>query len=96
MTAFLDFTQPFKLYTNASRRGLETMYQEQNEKLRILGFGSKIWWRVEKKYYSSKLEFSGLKWSIRDYLYYAKHFDVYADFNPLTYIRTSFKLKGTS
>ena len=72
------------------------MYQEQNGKLRILGFGSEIWWRAEKKYYSSILEFIGLKWPIRDYLYYAEHFDVYANFNPLAYIRTSCKLNETS
>ena len=54
---------------------------------------------AEKKYHSSKLEFLGLKWAIcdhfRDYLYYAEHFDVYTDFNLLTYIKTSCKLNAT-
>ena len=56
------------------------------------------WWGL-KKYYSWKLEFLGLKWEIcdhfRDYLYYAEHFDVYIDFNPLAYIKTSCKLNAT-
>ena len=54
---------------------------------------------AKKKYPSSKLEFLGLKWAIcdhfRDYMYYAEHFDVYTDFNPLTYIKTSYKLNAT-
>ena len=74
------------------------LYQEQNGKLRILGFGSRTLVGAEKKYHSSKLEFLGLKWAMdhfRDYLYYAEHFDVYTDFNLLTYIKTSCKLNAT-
>ena len=40
-----------------------------------------------------------MKWAICDhfcdYLYYAERFDVYTDFNPLTYIKTSCKLNAT-
>ena len=40
-----------------------------------------------------------MKWAIcfhfRDYLCYAEHFDVYADFNPFPYIKTSCKLDAT-
>ena len=87
MLAYPDFHQPFKLYTDASGQGLGcALYQEQNGKLRILGFGSRTLVGAEKKYHSSKLEFLGLKWVIgdhfRDYLYYAEYFDVYTDFNP--------------
>ena len=100
MLAYPDFHQPFKLYTDASGQGLGcALYQEQNGKLRILGLGSRTLVGAEKKYHSSKLEFLGLKWVIgdhfRDYLYYAEYFDVYTDFNPLTYINTSCKLNAT-
>ena len=40
-----------------------------------------------------------MKWTIcdlfRDYLYYAEHFYVYTDFNPLTYTKTSCKFNET-
>ena len=76
MLVYPDFHQPFKLYTDASRQGLGcALYQEQNGKLRILGFGSRTLVGAEKKYHSSKLEFLRLKWAFgdhfRDYLYYA-------------------------
>ena len=92
MLAYPDFNQPFRLYPNASVQGLGcALCQYQNGKLRTLGFGSRTLVGAEKKYRSSKLEFLGLKWTIcdhfRDYLYYAEHFDVYIDFNTLTYIK---------
>lgn len=76
MLVYPDFHQPFKLYTDASQQGLGcALYQEQNGKLRILGFGSSTLVGAEKKYHSSKLEFLRLKWAFgdhfRDYLYYA-------------------------
>ena len=54
---------------------------------------------VEKKYYSGKLEFLALKWAVcehfTDYLYYAPHFTVYTDNNPLTYALTTARLNAT-
>ena len=45
------------------------------------------------------MEFLALKWAIcdeiRDLLYYAPHFTVYTDNNPLTYVMTSAKLNAT-
>lgn len=53
---------------------------------------------AEKNYrlYSGKPEFIALKWSIwekfRDYLFYASHFTMYMDNNPMTYILSTAKL----
>ena len=75
------------------------MYQYQNDELRVLGYGSRTLVGAETKYHSSKLELLALKWSIcehfRDYLFYADHFDVYTDFNPLVYLKSSCKLNAT-
>lgn len=51
---------------------------------------------------SGKLEFLALKWAVkwavcekfRDYLYYAPHFTIYTDNNPLTYIMSTAKLNA--
>ena len=49
--------------------------------------------------HSGKLEFLALKWAIcnefHDLFYYAPHFTVYADNNPLTYVMTSATLNAT-
>ena len=100
LLAYPDFNNSFILHTDASTKGLGcTLYQEQEGKLRILGFGSRTLLKAETRYHSSKLEFLALKWAVcdyfRDYLYYADHFDVYTDYNPLTYIKTSCKLNAT-
>ena len=54
---------------------------------------------AEKKYDSPKLEFLALKWAVcehfRDYLFHVLHFDVYTDYNPLTYIKSSCKVNAT-
>ena len=71
----------------------------QNGKLRVLGFGSRTLVGAGKKYHSSKLEFLALKWAVcehfRDYLFYVPRFDVYTDYNPLTYIKISCKVTAT-
>ena len=100
MLAYPDFNQRFKLYTDGSGQGLGcALYQEQNGKLIILGFGSRTLVGTKKKYHSSKLEILELKQRICDhfcdYLYYAEHFHLYTDFNDLTYIKTSCKHKAT-
>ena len=75
------------------------MYQIQDEKLKVTGYGSRTLTGAECKYHSSKLEFLALKWAICNHfnecLYYAKHFDVFTDFNILTYLKTSCKLNAT-
>ena len=75
------------------------MYPIQDENLRVIGYGSRTLTGAECKYHSSKLEFLALKWAVcnhfNEYFYYAKHFDVFSDFNHLTYLETSCKLNAT-
>ena len=54
--------------------------------------------RSKRNYDTHKLEFLALKWLIterfHEYLY-GRHFEVYTDNNPLTYILTTAKLDAT-
>ena len=100
--AYPDYAQPFTLHTDGSEQGLGTaLYQRQGGKLRVIAFGSRTLTAAERNYHlhSSKLEFLVLKWAVteqfRDYLYYAPHFTVYTDNNPLTYVLTSARLNAT-
>ena len=62
LLAFTNFDLPFILYTDASSSGLGfALYQVQEGKLRIVGFGSRTLVRAESKHHSSKLEFLALK-----------------------------------
>ena len=95
-----DYNYPFVLHTDASLDGLgAVLYQKRNGKMRIMGYGSRSLSPAEKKYHSGKLEFLALKWPVckhfRDYLYYAPHFMVYTDNNPLTYTLTTARLNAT-
>ena len=93
--AYPNYSEPFILHTDASEQGLGgALYQRQDGKLRVIAYGSRTLTAAVRNYHlhSSKLEFLALKWAIteqfRDYLYYAPHFTVYTDSNPLTYILT--------
>ena len=99
--AFPDFTKPFVFHTDASQEGLgAVLYQEQDGKLRVLGYASWTLTPSEKNYHmdAGKLEFLALKWVVtekfHDYLFYATSFTVYTDNNPLTYILSSAKLSA--
>ena len=100
--AYPNYSEPFILHTDASEHGLGgALYQRQDGKLRVIAYGSRTLTAAERNYHlhSSKLEFLALKWAIteqfRDYLYYAPHFTVYTDNNPLTYVLTSARLNAT-
>ena len=98
--AFPDFQLPFILHTDALAKGLGcALYQIQENQLRVLGYRSRKIVAAENKYHNSKLEFLAIKWAIykhfRDYFYYSTHFDVYIDFNPMTYLFTSAKVNAT-
>ena len=98
-----QYDKPYILHTDASQEGLgAVLYQKQpNGNLGVVAYGSRTLTPAEQNYHlhSGKLEFLALKWAIcdrfRDYLYYAKHFDVYTDNNPLTYILTTAKIDAT-
>ncbi len=99
--AYPDFNSPFTLHTDASEKGLgAVLYQWQNGKLKVIAYGSRTLTPAEKNYnlHSGKLEFLALKWAIcekfRDYLFYAPHFTVYTDNNPLTYVMSTAKLNA--
>lgn len=101
---FPDFSKPFILHTDASAQGLgAVLYQQQDNKLRVIAYGSRTLTAAERNYHlhSGKLEFLALKWAVtekfRDYLYYAPTFTVFTDrdCNPLTYILSSAKLNAT-
>ncbi|KAI3375565.1 hypothetical protein L3Q82_003895 [Scortum barcoo] len=99
--AYPDFDQPFVLHTDASERGLgAVLYQQQDGKLRVIGYGSRTLTPAERNYHlhSGKLEFLALKWAVcekfRDYLFYAPSFTVFTDNNPLTYILSTAKLNA--
>lgn len=97
-----DFIQPFILHCDASQEGLGAVHnQRQKGKMVVIGYGSRTLTPPERNYHmhSGKLEFLALKWAVcelfRDYLYYAPHFTVYTDNNPLTYILSTAKLNAT-
>lgn len=98
-----DFEKSFVLHCDASQQGLgAVLYQRQQGKLVVIGYGSRTLTPPEKNYHlhSGKLEFLALKWAIcerfREYLYYAPSFVVYTDNNPLTYVLSSAKLNATT
>ncbi len=97
--AYLDFEKSFVLHVDASEEVLgAVLYQRQEGKLRVVGYGSRTLTPAERNYklHSGKLEFLGLKWAttehFRDYLFHAPHFTVYSDNNPLTYVMKTAKL----
>lgn len=99
--AYPNFDLPFVLHTDASNEGLgAVLYQKQDNKLRIIGYGSRSLTPAERNYHlhSGKLEFLALKWAIcekfRDYLYYAPTFTVFTDNNPLTYVLSTARLNA--
>lgn len=99
--AYPNFEEPFVLHTDASEKGLGAiLYQHQDGKMRVIAYGSRTLTPSERNYrlHSGKLEFLALKWAVcekfRDYLFYAPHFTIYTDNNPLTYIMSTAKLNA--
>ena len=101
--AYPDFSLPFVLHCDASETGLgAVLYQEREDKLRVVGYASRTLTPAEKNYYlhSGKLEFLALKWAVTErfhsFLYYASSFTIYTDCNPLSYILSTTKLNATT
>ena len=98
--AYANYTKLFKLHTDASENGLGTvLYQKQDDGMEsVIAYASRTLSKSEQNYDAHKLEFLALKWSIterfHEYLY-GRHFEVYTDNNPLTYILTTAKLDAT-
>lgn len=74
------------------------LYQNQDDRKKVIAYASRSLSKPEKNYSAFKLEFLALKWAITDkfsdYLLNS-HFIVYTDNNPLTHILTSAKLDAT-
>ena len=99
--AYPDFNKEFILHTDASTLGLGCiLYQKQEGKMRVIGYGSRTLNKAESNYHPSKLEFLALKWAITEffceYLGYANHFFVFTDNNPLVYLMETRKLTAYS
>ena len=97
--AYTDYTKSFKVYTDASEKGLgAVLAQVQEGKEPAIAFASQSLSKAEKQYNTHKLEFLALNWAItnkfHEYLYKG-NFKVYMDNNLLTYILTSAKLDAT-
>lgn len=94
--AYADFTQPFRLYTDASFEGLgAVLAQVQGGQERVIAYASRSLQPTERNdqnYSSFKLELLGLKWAVtekfKDYLYGAE-FTVFTDNNPLVHLDTA-------
>ena len=89
------------LHTDASGLGLgAVLCQEQDEQLRVIGYGSRTLKPAEAKYHSTKLELLAVKWAVcekfRDYLGYANHFEIFTDNNPVTYVMSTSKVNAST
>ena len=97
--AYVDFTQPFKLHTNACGSGLGVVLYQTHEDSTdaVITYASRSLTKAESHYH--KLEFLTLKWAVvkkfHKYLY-GLTFDVYTDNNPLIYVLTMAKLDAVS
>ena len=89
--AYANYTKPFKPHTDASENSLgAVLYQKQDDGTEsVIAYVSRTLCKSKQNYDIHKLEFLALKWSIterfHEYLY-GRHFEVYTDNNPLTYI----------
>ena len=94
--AYPDYTQPFRLYTDASFEGLgAVLSQMQGKQERVIAYASRNLRGAEKNdsnYSSFKLELLALVWAVtekfKDYLS-ATSFTVYTDNNPLAHLNTA-------
>ena len=98
--AYANYEKPFKLTTDASKKGLGAVLSQINEdgKERPVAFASRTLSKSEKNYTTHKLEFLALKWSVTDRFHeylYGSTFEVFTDNNPLSYVLSSAKLDAT-
>ena len=100
--AYPDYSKPFILETDASLKGLRAVLSQKGDdnEVHVITYASRSLRPSEKSlrdYSSAKIELMALKWSIcdkfKDYLLGSK-FTVFADNNPLCYIKSS-KLGAT-
>ena len=95
--AYPDFKKPFCLHTDASKKGLGAVLYQRDEqnKLRVISYGSRTLNNAERNYSAHKLEFLALKWAVTQkfqYYLFSSKFDIFTDHNPLVYLTSTAKL----
>ena len=100
--SFPDFTKPFLLEMDASRRGLGVVLSKKQADWQYhpIAYASRVMNGTEQRYHSNKQEFLALKWAITEQFHeylspYGKNwneFVVHTDSNLLTYIFSSANL----
>ena len=95
--AYADHNKEFTLHTDASGERLgAALLQYQEGDLIVVCYGSKTLAPAEKKYYSSKLKFLGIKWTVfnqlRDY-FIMHHTSIFT--HTITLLLTLFLQEGS-
>ena len=91
ITAFPDFSQAFRLYTDASTAGLGAILAQVREgKERITCCASRALNKAEKSYPATKLECLAIVWAVAKFRQYlmAMPFEVYTDHYALQWLKT--------
>ena len=87
------------LHTDASSEGLgAVLYQVQDGQEKLISYASRGLRNSEKHYPAHRLEILYSKWSVTEKFHdclYGNQFDVFTDYNPLTYVLSSAKLDTT-
>ena len=89
VVAYLDFSVPFRLYTDASNIGLGAILaQKQEGKERIICCASRTLNKSEQNYSATKKECLAVVWGIKNFRNYliANHFKVYTDHYSLQWL----------
>ena len=85
-----DWKKPFKLYTDASSKGLGAILKQTDENglEHVILYQSRTTTRTEKNYGSTKLECLAVVWAIKKLRYYllGKHFEVITDHSALKWL----------
>ena len=91
ITAFPDFSLPFRLYTDASTAGLGAIFAQVREgKERIICCASRSLNQAKKAYPTTKLECLAIVWAIAKFRPYLMSipFEVYTDHYALQWLKT--------
>ena len=91
ITAFPDFSQAFRLYTDASTAGLGAILAQVREgKERIICCASRALNKAEKSYPATKLESLAIVWAVAKFRPYlmAMPFEVFTDHYALQWLKT--------
>ena len=91
ITAFPDFSQAFRLYTDASTAGLAAILaQVRDGKERIICCASRALNQAEKSYPATKLECLAIVWAVAKFrpCLMAMPFEVYTDHYALQWLKT--------